>query len=102
MEQANIAAPLNIYFLIDKFDIFIKNANMLLAQYIISKQKKITRLFEKNIFKVLTGKDISSNTRIFNSRFVYEIKYASINKTYEKNQLIVQAYNNQEKNLILT
>lgn len=31
-----------------------------------------------------------------------EIKYADTDKTYKKNWLVIQAYNNQKKDLILT
>lgn len=55
LEQANIAAPTNIYFLINKSDTFIKNVDAPLAQYIASRQKKIAKLLEKNIFKIVTN-----------------------------------------------
>lgn len=74
-----------------------KNANNKSAQYITSIQKKIARLLEKCIFKVVTTHNILSNAQIFNSRFVNKIKNLDINKTYKKSRLVVLAYNNQEK-----
>ena len=101
-EQANFAAPSDICFLIDEPDVFIKNTDATPAQYTASRQKEIAGLLEKDIFKVVTSADISSNTRIFNSRFVDEIKYAGTDKAYKKSRLVVQAYNDQEKDLVLT
>lgn len=43
-----------------------------------------------------------ADIHIFNLWFVDEIKNAGINKAFEKFSLIVQAYNNLNKDLILT
>ena len=103
LEQANIAAPSDICFLMDEFDVFInKNSDAHPAQYTASRQKEITGLLEKGVFKVVTSKDVPSNARIFNSRFVDEVKNAGTDKAYEKSRLVVQAYNDQEKDLVLT
>ena len=85
----------------DVFNIFIINAYVPPAQYIASRQKEITGLLEKNVFKVVISADIPSNAQIFNSRFVDEIKHIDTSKAYEKSWLVVQAYNNQEKDHIL-
>ncbi len=45
----------------DKSDLFIKNADIPPAQYTSSIQKKIAKLFEKNIFKVVTSANIPNN-----------------------------------------
>ncbi len=45
---------------------------------------------------------MSKNVRIFNSRFVDEIKHPGTPQAYEKSRLIVQAYNDHEKTLMLT
>jgi hypothetical protein len=45
--------------------------------------------------------DVSSNTRIFDSRFVNEIKNLDIDKTFEKSRIIVQAFDYSNKDLIL-
>ena len=87
----------------DKFDVFInKNSDAHPAQYIVSRQKEITGLLEKGVFKVITSKDVPSNTQIFNSHFMDEVKNTSTDKAYEKSWLVVKAYNNQEKDLVLT
>jgi hypothetical protein len=46
--------------------------------------------------------EISDDVRIFNSRFVDEIKHLDTSQTYEKLKLIIQTYNDHEKILILT
>jgi hypothetical protein len=45
---------------------------------------------------------MSKNIRIFNSRFVDEIKHSDTSQAYEKSRLIVQTYNDHEKTLVLT
>lgn len=45
--------------------------------------------------------DILSNIQTFNSRFVNKIKNPNTNKAYKNNWLIIQAYNNKKKDLIL-
>jgi hypothetical protein len=40
--------------------------------------------------------------RLFNSRFVDEVKSKGTDNAFEKSRLVVQAYNNQEKELVLT
>ena len=40
--------------------------------------------------------------RVFNFRFINEIKNPSTNKAFKKSRLVIQAYNDPEKDLILT
>ena len=63
------------------------------AQYTISRQKEITRLLEQGVFKVVTFKDVLSNTQILNSHFMDKVKNGGIDKAYEKSWLIIQTYN---------
>ena len=65
-------------------------------------KKKIVRLLEKDIFKVVTSADIPNNALILNSCFVDKVKYTSTDKGYKISWLVVQNYNDQEKDLILT
>lgn len=84
-------------------DVFInKNADIRSAQYIVSKLNKIAGLRKKNIFKVVTTTAIQTNAQTFTFCFVHEVKNESIDKTYEKSRLVIQVYNDQEKDLILT
>ena len=45
---------------------------------------------------------MSENMRIFNSRFVNEVKNVDTNSTFEKSRLMMQAYNDSTKHLVLT
>jgi hypothetical protein len=45
---------------------------------------------------------VLKNFRIFNSRFIDEIKHSNTSQAYEKSRLIIQAYNDHEKTLMLT
>ena len=67
-----------------------------------SRQKEINGLLEKGVFKVYNIKDIPPGVRLFNSRFVDDIKHQGTPNAYEKSRLVVQAYNDHEKELILT
>ena len=62
---------------------------MPLAQYTTSKQKKIARLFEKDIFKVVTSTDILNNIQTFNFYFIDKVKHVSTDQAYEKCQLVI-------------
>jgi hypothetical protein len=64
--------------------------------------KKIVDLLEKNVFQSMNRNDVSTNARIFDFRFVNEIKNSDMNKAFEKSRLIVQAFDDSDKNLILT
>jgi hypothetical protein len=72
------------------------------GQYSASRQKEINRLLEKGVFQVIQLSAVPLGTRLFNSRFVDKVKYPGTNKAFKKSRLIVQAYNNQEKDLVLT
>ena len=43
---------------------------------------------------------MSLNIRVFNARFVNEIRNENTKKTYEKSRLIIQTYNDSKKNQI--
>ena len=102
LEQANFVAVSDIYFLMDELNVFIKNTDAPPAQYTASRQKEIVGLFEKGVFKVVTSANIPNNTQIFNFCFVDKIKHIDTDKTYKKSWLVVQAYNDQKKDLVLT
>ena len=54
------------------------------------------------MFEVTKLENILSGTRLFNSRFVDEVKNAGTDAAFEKSRLVVQAYNDEEKKLVLT
>jgi hypothetical protein len=72
------------------------------SQFAASRQKKINDLIEKNVFQSINKNDVSFDVRIFNFRFVDEIKHFDIDKAFEKSRLVVQTFNDQNKNLMLT
>lgn len=75
---------------------------MRLPLYILLRQKEILELLEKNIFQVINSKNISINIQFINSQFNNEIKNIDTNKTFEKSCLVIQAYNNFNKDFIPT
>ena len=46
--------------------------------------------------------DVPQGARLFNSQFVDEVKNTGTDKAFKKLQLVVQAYNDLEKELVLT
>jgi hypothetical protein len=77
-------------------------ANSVKPSFTESRQKEINGLFERGVFKIIDEADIPKGTRIFNSRFVDEIKNPGTDQAFEKSRLVVQAYNDTEKDLVLT
>src|ERR1700710_1416669 len=67
-----------------------------------ARQLEVTGLLEKGVFQVVDRNSVPQETRIFNSRFVDEIKNKDTEKAFQKSRLVVQAYNDQEKDLVLT
>ena len=64
--------------------------------------KEITGLLKKGVFKITKLINIPQGIRLFNSRFVDKIKNPGTNKAFKKSRLVIQAYNNQEKEFVLT
>ncbi len=82
-----------------KFDSIIHIA---LSQFASFRQTEINDLIEKNVFQSISKNDVSFDVRIFNFRFVDEIKHLDIDKAFEKSRFVMQTLNDQNKNLILT
>jgi hypothetical protein len=72
------------------------------SSFIAFRQKEIVDLLEKEIFISINKRDVSTNVRIFSSRFVNEIKHSGTEKAFEKFRLVIQAFNDQNKILVLT
>jgi hypothetical protein len=72
------------------------------TQFSASRQKELAGLLEKGVFEITKLADVPQGVRLFNSRFVDEIKNPGTDKAFEKSRLVVQAYNDQEKELVLT
>jgi hypothetical protein len=67
-----------------------------------SRQTEVTGLLEKGVFEVIPRSQVPQEVRIFNSRFVDEIKNKGTDRELKKSRLVVQAYNDGEKHMILT
>jgi hypothetical protein len=67
-----------------------------------SRRKKINDLLEKRVFELIIIDAVLRNVRIFNFRFVDEIKHSDISDVYEKFRLMIQTYNDHDKTLMLT
>lgn len=70
--------------------------------FVESRRKEINGLLEKGVFDVIPISKVPSDIRIFKSRFVDEIKNIGTADAFEKSRLVVQAYNDQGKGLVLT
>jgi len=53
------------------------------------RRKEINGLLKKGVFIVITERDVPQGVRIFNSRFIDEIKHPSTDKAFKKSRLIV-------------
>jgi hypothetical protein len=68
-----------------------------------SQQQEIDGLVARGVFEfVRYDPSRHSGVRIFNSRFVNEVKGKATSTPFEKSRLVVQAYNDEGKELILT
>jgi hypothetical protein len=67
-----------------------------------SRRKEINDLLKRQVFEIITISEVLKNVRIFNFRFVDEIKHSDISQAYEKFRLMIQTYNDHEKTLMLT
>jgi hypothetical protein len=71
-------------------------------QFQASRQLEVLGLIAKGVFEITTKSDVPGGSRIFNSRFVDEVKNKGTKKAFTKSRLVVQAYNDDEKRIILT
>jgi hypothetical protein len=68
--------------------------------FTLSRQKEVDGLLKKGVFEIV--KQAPQGVRLFNSRFVDDIKDKDTPTAYEKSRLVVQAYNDYGKLDILT
>jgi hypothetical protein len=94
-----VSISIIVFVVVFKFNSIV---HIVLSQFAAFRQKEINDLIEKNVFRSISKNDVSSNFRIFNFRFVNEIKHLDINKAFKKSRLVMQKFNDQNKNLILT
>jgi hypothetical protein len=88
----------------DSADITVYMSNPVppLPNYKASRQKELNGLLEKGVFEIMNSEDLPAGARIFGSRFVDQIKNEGTEKAFEKSRLVVQAFNDSEKQEILT
>ncbi len=80
-------------------DLFISISTFIFEN---SRRKEINDLLKRRVFELIIIENVSRDVRIFNFRFVDEIKHSSTSDAYEKFKLVIQAYNDQDKTLIFT
>ncbi|ESZ92707.1 hypothetical protein SBOR_6919 [Sclerotinia borealis F-4128] len=78
---------------------FFGSAQEIPSIYVESRRKEINGLIENSVFKTVPLSEVPKGIRIFNSRFVDEIKNEGTDKAYPKSRLIVQAFKDQNKTL---
>jgi hypothetical protein len=66
------------------------------------RQKELDSLIKRGVFEFVRNIDTPANARIFNSRFVDQIKLKGTLKAYEKSRLVIQAYKDDGKKTVLT
>jgi hypothetical protein len=75
--------------------------NSFISIFVKSRRKEIIDLLEKRIFELIIIDAVLRNVRIFNFKFVDEIKHLDIADVYEKFRLMIQTYNDHNKTLML-
>ena len=70
--------------------------------FVESQHKKINELLERDVFEIVNKSSVSDSVCIFNSRFIDKVKNPGTSQVFEKSRLVVQAYNDIKKSLILT
>ena len=101
VDHVNLATSSDICFVMNNLEDTDADISKL-PQFTASRQKEVAGLLEKGVFKLVNPEDVSGDARAFNSRFVDEIKNPETDKAFEKSRLMVQAYNDLNKNLVLT
>ena len=64
--------------------------------------KKLNELLEKRVFKIIYIDDLFIKTRVFENRFMNQMKNEETEKAFEKSRFIIQTFNDSEKQKILT
>ena len=93
--------------IVTEIEIFIgdpdrKNLSSHEALYEQSRLKEINGLMDRDVFEFIKTADLPPKVRLFNSRFVDEIKNKDTDKAFEKSRLVIQAYNDAGKSCVLT
>ena len=68
----------------------------------LSQKQEIDGLIARDVFEFVLYDPKAHTRRIFNSRLVNEVKGKTTDHPYEKSRLVIQAYNDEGKGVILT
>ena len=105
LRYKNFETNISIFFQNFQSDSLMQNMQIPISistSFVKSRKKEINDLFEKNCFEIVSIFDVLHEVRIFNSRFVDEIKNIGTIDAYEKSRLVVQTYNDDNKAEMLT
>ena len=72
------------------------------ANFQTSRLKELNGLLEKEVFEIIHIDDLFTEARVFKSRFMNQMKNEETEKAFEKSRLIIQTFNDSEKQKILT
>jgi hypothetical protein len=64
--------------------------------------KELARLLNNHGFEIVEPHDVPADARVSGTRFVDSMKNGGTDKAFEKSRLVVQAFNDSEKETILT
>jgi hypothetical protein len=78
------------------------SSSALISIFAKSRRKEINDLLKKRVFELIIINAVLRDVRIFNFRFVDEIKHSDTSDVYEKFRLMIQTYNDHDKTLMLT
>ncbi len=84
----------------NQFENFLLFISSLISIFENSRRKEINDLLKRRVFELIIIETVFRDVRIFNFRFVDEIKHSSTSDAYEKFRLVIHAYNDQDKTLI--
>ncbi len=59
-------------------------------------------MIAQSVFELVLKDKLLEGIRLFNSRFVDEVKNKGIDKAFEKSKLVIQAYDDKEKLIVFT
>ena len=59
------------------------------ANFQTSRLKKLNELFKKEVFEIINIKDLFIKTRVFENRFMNQIKNEKTEKAFEKSRFII-------------
>ncbi len=85
----------------NQFEEILSSISSLIFIFENSRRKEINDLLKRRVFELIIIENVSRDVRIFNFRFVDEIKHSSTSNAYENFRLVMQTYNDQDKTIIL-